>query len=154
MRVKIARNGKVLAEHSVAALRIHLRDRSVLPTDYYWIPGMSSWELVSSRNSWDGVSPAPQAPRLNSQSELPAEPTGPKISMHGRVLDFNFSEARGLISGDNGMRYNFSDSEWRSKNVKIVTDLRVEFVVSGTNAVEIFAVKKRGAKRSTQFCLT
>lgn len=34
--------------------------------------------------------------------------------MKGKILDYNIQESTGIISGDDGQRYSFSNSEWKS----------------------------------------
>lgn len=53
MNFKIARAGKVIGDYPIAVLRLKLGQKTVLPTDHYWAEGMSGWELVSTRRSWD-----------------------------------------------------------------------------------------------------
>ena len=45
--IKIARDGKVVRECTLAELGLALRAKTILPTDHYWRPGMKDWERVS-----------------------------------------------------------------------------------------------------------
>ncbi len=44
--IKIARDGKGIGEYSLTDLGLALRAKTVLPSDYYWRPGMKDWEMV------------------------------------------------------------------------------------------------------------
>ena len=83
---------------------------------------MSGWVLVSQRLAGG------TAPRAASGA-----------SVAGKVLDFNVSASSGLILGDDGVRYTFRGAEWRSAASLPQAGLRVDFVVSGQEALAIYA---------------
>ena len=83
---------------------------------------MSGWVLVSQRLAGG------TAPRAASGA-----------SVAGKVLDFNVSASSGLILGDDGVRYTFRGAEWRSAASLPQAGLRVNFVVSGLEALAIYA---------------
>ena len=45
-KVKFSRNGNQLAEYTYSMIAEAFRLKRVLPTDHYWLPGMSEWRLV------------------------------------------------------------------------------------------------------------
>ena len=57
--------------------------------------------------------------------------------MKGTVLDFSIKESRGLISGDDGQRYELIGAEWQSKDPP-VPGRRVDFVVEGQSAKAVY----------------
>ncbi len=60
--------------------------------------------------------------------------------MKGKILDYNFQDSKGVISGDDGDRYYFENSEWKgSVNPKI--GQVVDFELDGQNAKGIYLVK-------------
>lgn len=147
MKIKISRNGKAIGEYSPAVLRIKLRDRVVLPTDHYWFEGMSGWELVSSRKTWADFNPLPANSTVAQPHSAITQPSAvPQSTMKGVVLDYNISTASGVVSTDAGLRYGFLKSDWKSSQKKPAVGLKVEFVVSGPNATEIYALQQPVAK--------
>ena len=57
--------------------------------------------------------------------------------MKGRILDFSIQNSSGVISGDDGERYNFVASEWKSEKSPTNNQI-VDFKVEGENAVGIY----------------
>ncbi len=57
--------------------------------------------------------------------------------MKGKILDFNIQESKGVILSDDGNRYNFVTSEWKSQKVPNVNQL-VDFNVNGNIAEAIY----------------
>lgn len=53
--------------------------------------------------------------------------------MKGKVLDYNIQESKGIISGDDGKRYSFSNSEWKV-NISPKSNQIVDFEIDGQNA--------------------
>jgi TM2 domain-containing membrane protein YozV len=60
--------------------------------------------------------------------------------MKGKILDFNIQNSSGVISGDDGSRYNFSSSEWKSDKSPTANQI-VDFTVDGENATGIYLDK-------------
>lgn len=119
---KISRNGQIILEVAEARLSAMLSAGAILPTDHCWTNGMSGWVLVSQRLVGGA------APRAAAGA-----------SVAGKVLDFNISASSGLILGDDGLRYTFRGAEWRSAVSLPQAGLRVNFVVSGQEALAIYA---------------
>jgi len=119
---KISRNGQIILEVAEARLCAMVSAGAILPTDHCWTNGMSGWVLVSQRLA-GGAAPRPAA----------------GASVAGKVLDFNVSASSGLILGDDGVRYTFRGAEWRSAASLPQAGLRVNFVVSGLEALAIYA---------------
>lgn len=57
--------------------------------------------------------------------------------MKGKVLDYSIQQSKGLISGEDGNRYHFVNTEWKSQEMPAV-GLVVDFEVDGKNALEIY----------------
>lgn len=57
--------------------------------------------------------------------------------MKGKILDFNIQSSSGVISGNDGNRYNFTSSEWKSDKSP-ATNQVVDFSVDGGNATSIY----------------
>ena len=119
---KISRNGQIILEVAEARLCAMVSAGAILPTDHCWTNGMSGWVLVSQRLVGGA------APRAAAGA-----------SVAGKVLDFNISASSGLILGDDGVRYTFRGAEWRSAASLPQAGLRVNFVVSGQEALAIYA---------------
>lgn len=57
--------------------------------------------------------------------------------MKGKVLDFNFQNGTGVISGDDGQRYNFTNADWKADQHPAVNQV-VDFAIEENNAKEIY----------------
>jgi phage shock protein PspC (stress-responsive transcriptional regulator) len=57
--------------------------------------------------------------------------------LQGTILDFSLSENTGLITGDDGNRYSFSNKDWKA-DVLPQKGLRVDFDFNGKEALSIF----------------
>ena len=135
---KIARAGKTLFDLSGQDVLNGLAAGTVLPSDDYWTQGMSGWEKVSSRSNW--TTPTPQSNPPPVPTSPTAAPAPTPATRKGQVLDFNVAQSYGLISGDDGIRYNFSGAEWRTQGTMPAHGVRVEFVSLGATASAIYAV--------------
>lgn len=63
--------------------------------------------------------------------------------MKGRILDFNLQASEGVISGDNGNRYTFTTSEWKSTEVNPENGIEVDFVGQDGVAISIYVQAKK-----------
>jgi TM2 domain-containing membrane protein YozV len=57
--------------------------------------------------------------------------------MKGTILDYSVQSNTGYISGDDGQRYLFQGSEWRSPGIP-ERGKKVDFTLSGNQAAEVF----------------
>ena len=57
--------------------------------------------------------------------------------MKGKILDFNIQSSSGVISADDGQRYNFSSAEWKSEKSPAANQ-NVDFSIDGENATGIY----------------
>ncbi len=57
--------------------------------------------------------------------------------MKGKILDFSIQNSSGIISADDGQRYNFSSSDWKSDKSPTVNQI-VDFSIDGENATGIY----------------
>lgn len=60
--------------------------------------------------------------------------------MKGKILDFSVQNSVGVISGDDGKRYNFKSSEWKSDKAPTAGQT-VDFNTDAENAVSIYLEK-------------
>jgi len=60
--------------------------------------------------------------------------------MQGKILDFSIQNSSGIISADDGKRYNFSTSEWKSDKSPNNGQI-VDFSIDGENAIGIYLVQ-------------
>jgi len=135
---KIARSGQTIFDLTGQEVSDALTAGTVLPSDHYWTQGMTGWEKVSSRANW--AAPAPQSTPPAAPAAPAAPPLPSPVTRKGKVLDFNLAQSSGLISGDDGIRYNFSSAEWRSQGTLPTSGVRVEFVSLGAIASAVYAV--------------
>lgn len=57
--------------------------------------------------------------------------------MKGKILDFNETSRSGVISGDDGNRYNFVENEWKSAT-QPKAGSNIDFSTNGENAESIY----------------
>lgn len=141
---KVSRGGKIILELEGSAVFSALRTGQVLLTDHYWTAGMADWAVVGSRKDWDVLAEAASPAVPTAMPALQAQ-TRPAVSVKGKVLDYNIANSYGLISGDDGIRYNFVGAEWRTQGVMPVNGVRVEFLTSGASATAIYVVSGSSA---------
>ena len=60
--------------------------------------------------------------------------------MKGKILDYNFEESKGIISGEDGNRYTFENSQWKG-SVNPKANQVVDFDFDGQNAKDIYLDK-------------
>jgi len=128
---QVSRNGMLLGTHTEAELRQLLATGRYLLSDFYWKPGMPAWAPLSSLPSPTTGTPAP--------SSMPTQ-SGMRIAIKGTVINFNIQLGTGLISGANGVRYNFATTNWGSPTTPPTIGQLVEFEANGANAEHIFPV--------------
>ena len=134
---KIARGGKTLFDFTGREVVAALAAGTILPSDHYWTQGMTGWETVGSRSTWpDSTAPVTPPP---IPAPPAAAPVATPVTRKGKILDFNVAHSFGLISGDDGIRYNFSGAEWRTQGTMPAFGVRVEFVSLGATASAIYA---------------
>ena len=57
--------------------------------------------------------------------------------MKGKILDYNIQESKGIISGDDGQRYNFVNKDWKGSELPKVNQV-VDFEIDEQNAKSIY----------------
>jgi len=57
--------------------------------------------------------------------------------MKGKILDYNIQNSTGIISGDDGQRYNFTNKEWKGDKAPSVNQ-KVDFEIDEKNAKSIY----------------
>ena len=140
---QVSRNGAMLGTHTEADLRQLLASGHYHPTDFYWKPGMANWAPLSSLLA-QAASPSVPGPAAGQP--------GHRIAIKGTIISFNIQSGTGLISGMNGVRYNFTTANWGSPTVPPSMGLLVEFEANGSNAVHIFpAHGQTGGASSSDF---
>ena len=59
--------------------------------------------------------------------------------MKGQILDFNFQKGEGIISGDDGKRYIFTNASWQDSEAMPQKGMRVDFEIEeGNKAINIY----------------
>ena len=61
--------------------------------------------------------------------------------MKGTILDFEFENRSGVISGDDGNRYSFKSGDWKGQS-RPKAGMRVDFEVVGTHATGIYSLAR------------
>jgi hypothetical protein len=46
MLIHVARDGRELGQFNIEELQERITEHSILPTDYAWVEGMESWQLI------------------------------------------------------------------------------------------------------------
>lgn len=140
---QVSRNGAILGTHTEAQLYQYLNSGHYLPSDYYWKPGMTEWLPLTS---------------LSSQTQVPLPPSPNQIRtgviIKGSIINFNIQSGSGIISGENGIRYNFISADWGSPNMLPTIGLNVEFIANGQNARDIYPTSnnnQQGNASSTDY---
>lgn len=59
--------------------------------------------------------------------------------MQGNILEYNLQNSTGIISGDDGKRYTFKNTEWKSSDIHPAQGIKVDFSLEGDNATAIYA---------------
>lgn len=62
--------------------------------------------------------------------------------MKGKILEFSIQNGVGVISADDGKRYNFSASEWKSDKSPTANQM-VDFIINGEDATGIYLEKAK-----------
>ncbi len=60
--------------------------------------------------------------------------------MKGKILEYNIQNSEGVISGDDGKRYKFKSSNWKSDKSPDANQI-VDFSIDGENATDIYLDK-------------
>jgi hypothetical protein len=60
--------------------------------------------------------------------------------MKGKILDFNLQEGKGIISGNDGKRYEFEIKEWKEQTPLQKNDI-VDFEVNEEKALKIYLLE-------------
>lgn len=68
--------------------------------------------------------------------------------MKGTVIDFDVTTNKGLILGEDGLRYSFNIQDWESKNKTLEIDIEVDFITSENQAKNIYGLNKNNLKNS------
>jgi len=67
--------------------------------------------------------------------------------MQGTILKISFQSSSGIITGEDGGRYNFNTSQWRA-NGNPHKGQRVDFLPSGSEATEIYPMQSTSGLHS------
>ena len=92
----------------------------------------------------DSATFCPQCGAQQERSEAVSENSSPerRPSVKGRVLDYDWKTNTGMISGEDGFRYQFGSSDWNSEQTPRV-GATVDFVANDDKAVEVYLVTTR-----------
>jgi hypothetical protein len=64
--------------------------------------------------------------------------------VQGKILDYSIQNSAGVISGDDGQRYNFISAEWKSDKAPASGQI-VDFSIDGINAMALYLVSSSNA---------
>jgi phage shock protein PspC (stress-responsive transcriptional regulator) len=126
---QVSRNGQILGTYSESQLHHLIAVGQCLVTDYYWKPGMNNWQPLSNLKPKSATPPHPTVFQNQPSSGL---------VIKGTIINFNIQTGMGLISGENGVRYNFISAKWGSTTIPPRISLLVEFIANGQNAEDIY----------------
>ena len=62
--------------------------------------------------------------------------------MKGKILDYNIQESKGVISGDDGQRYNFENKDWKGSELPKVNQV-VNFEIDEYGAKDIYLLENQ-----------
>lgn len=68
--------------------------------------------------------------------------------MKGYILNFDAHSKMGTISGIDGIRYSFEESQWKD-NISPVKDQEVDFIALENNATEIYVIKNSSSENTS-----
>ncbi|NQY21896.1 MAG: DUF805 domain-containing protein [Campylobacteraceae bacterium] len=63
--------------------------------------------------------------------------------MKGLILSFDIQSSTGIISGEDGNRYNFLSSSFQTSNVNPSHGLEVDFEIKDINAISIYVINQK-----------
>jgi len=69
--------------------------------------------------------------------------------MIGKVLNFDISKGEGIISSDDGNRYQFTNTNWKSLDIHPSQGLEVDFTLEDNNAIDIYSITKENLSHTT-----
>ncbi len=69
--------------------------------------------------------------------------------MKGKILDFNIQESKGIISSDDGNRYEFVVAQWKGKKAPIINQV-VDFNINANFAEDIYTVTNSSSNSNTK----
>ena len=142
---QVSRNGQILGTYSESQLHQLITNGQCLLSDFYWKPGMNNWQPLSNLKPISTTPPLPSV--FHNQP-------GSGLITKGTIINFNIQSGTGLISGENGIRYNFISAKWGSATIPPTIGLLVEFIANGQNAEDIYPLGKvteGGNKTSNEF---
>lgn len=68
--------------------------------------------------------------------------------MRGKILDYSIQNGEGIISADDGQRYTFKVSQWKTDDTHPAKNMQVDFSVNETQAADIYVVENVQTKYS------
>ena len=68
--------------------------------------------------------------------------------MTGKILDYSIQNGEGIISADDGERYSFQVSQWKTNDAHPAKNMQVDFAINDTEATEIYALNEITTKYS------
>ena len=68
--------------------------------------------------------------------------------MTGQILDYNIQDAEGIISGEDGKRYSFTNAEWNTSSSHPEQGIEVDFQIQGETALDVYSIEE--PKQDTQ----
>lgn len=60
--------------------------------------------------------------------------------MKGEILEYSISDSKGIISAENGNRYDFKVADWKSNSLHPKNGMKVDFVITEEIVSEIYPI--------------
>jgi TM2 domain-containing membrane protein YozV len=133
LQLTVARNGQQYGPYEEEQVRSLLAQGSLSPSDLAWSEGMVDWRPL-------GHILLEQAPIASTQLRVAAPPPGQMLggNLKGRVLSFDPVSRQGFISGNDGIRYWFDQSNWHAQRNPLPS-LEVDFIADAQGrATQVF----------------
>lgn len=69
--------------------------------------------------------------------------------MKGKILDFTLQESKGIISSEDGNRYEFMVSQWKGKKSPTINQV-VDFTINGNLAEDIYTLSNTNSTSNSK----
>ena len=133
LQFTIARNSQQYGPYGEEQIRSLLAQGQLSPTDLAWAEGMADWRQLAQIL-------LEQAPIASTRLQAAPPPPGQMLggNLKGRVLSFDPATRQGYISGRDGIRYWFDQSNWHTQRSPLPS-LEVDFIADAHGrATQIF----------------
>jgi TM2 domain-containing membrane protein YozV len=133
LQLTVARNNQQYGPYDDLQIRSLLAQGRLSPSDLAWGEGMIDWRPL-------GQILSELAPIASTQLQAAMPPPGQMLggNLKGRVLSFDPVARQGYISGNDGIRYWFDQSNWHAQRSPLPS-LEVDFIADAHGrATQVF----------------